>query len=58
MLLAIGFSFGLIAQNAQQAAAPVAKEESIFMNPTFLILSYSLSRDCSVRSQQMHKTLL
>jgi cytochrome c oxidase cbb3-type subunit 3 len=38
MLLATGFSFGLIAQNAQQAAAPVAKEESIFMNPTFLIL--------------------
>lgn len=38
MLLAIGFSFGLIAQNAQQAAVPVAKEESVFMNPTFLIL--------------------
>lgn len=38
MLLATGFSFGLIAQNTQQAAAHVAKEESIFMNPTFLIL--------------------
>lgn len=38
MLLATGFSFGSIAQSAQQAAGPVAEEESVFMNPTFLIL--------------------
>jgi cytochrome c oxidase cbb3-type subunit 3 len=37
-LLAFGFSFGLFAQNAQAVAASVPKEESVFMNPTFLIL--------------------